>query len=151
VDNNLDICTITETWLSSCSERDRVTCGDMTPAGYTLLHAPRKTGRGGGVAVILKSTITTKIQKRASYTSFELMEILCTAKSACIRLVIVYRPPSDSKSTFLKEFRSYMDSLIGTTGMLLVTGDFNIHVDDQYNADGVNLNNLLYSMNLINM
>ena len=41
-----------------------------------------------------------------------------------------------------------MDSHVGTPGMLLVVGDFNIHVDDKANSDGLRLNDLLYSMNL---
>jgi tRNA A58 N-methylase Trm61 len=55
-DNKLDVCAISETWLND-GDVDAVSCDALKPAGYRLDHVPRSTGKGGGVAVVYKSTI----------------------------------------------------------------------------------------------
>ena len=146
-DHSLDICTITETWLSSCNEKEKVVCGELTPSGYTLLHTPREQGRGGGVAVVLKSSISTKAEK-TNFNSFESMAIMCKTSPSCTRLIVLYRPPSHSKAEFLDEFRDYMDTHVTTAGRLLVVGDFNLHMDDKKDNDAIRFKELLHSLNL---
>jgi len=51
VENDLDVCAISETWLSG-NDSDKIVCGDITPTGYSLKHMPRKGRRGGGVALL---------------------------------------------------------------------------------------------------
>ena len=147
IDHSLDICTITETWLSSCDEKEKVVCGELTPSGYTLLHTPREQGRGGGVAVVLKSSIVTKKEK-TNFNSFESMEVMCKTNPSCIRLIVIYRPPSLSKAEFLGEFRDYMDTHVTTPGRLLLVGDFNLHVDDKEDHEATRFAELLYCLNL---
>ena len=50
----IDILTMTETWLSSC---DTAAClDDISPPGFSLFHCPRLSGRGGGVAFLVRET-----------------------------------------------------------------------------------------------
>ena len=54
--------------------------------------------------------------------------------NACIRLVIVYRPPPSEqnglkKNYFFDEFNSLLECLAITSSKLLITGDFNFHVN----------------------
>ena len=51
-----------------------------------------------------------------------------------IRFCNIYRPPYSSThrctlTQFLKEFDSYMNSLVFKPGYLCLTGDFNIHIE----------------------
>ena len=46
VERKIDICAITETWLSA-TESDKIAIGNLTPPGYSVLHVPRSKGRGG--------------------------------------------------------------------------------------------------------
>ena len=119
----------------------------MTPTGFGLQHRPRTTGHGGGVAVLEKSSITTSVEEK-TFTSFESMEVTCRSSRGHLRLVVFYRPPSNSIPDFLDEFLGYMDSLINTTGRLLIVGDFNIHVDSSLDVYGDRLKTLLYSLHL---
>ncbi|ELT92853.1 hypothetical protein CAPTEDRAFT_190539 [Capitella teleta] len=50
LDNDLDLCVITETWLKG-DARDNTIVAELTPPGFKLVHRPRQ-GRGGGVAII---------------------------------------------------------------------------------------------------
>ena len=58
-----------------------------------------------------------------------------------MRLLIIYRPPYSeehcvSTSVFLTEFPEYLETLLLCKEHLLLTGDFNIHVDDPHDSDG---------------
>ena len=122
-------------------EKDAIIRGELTPNGYSLIDIPR-SGRtkGGGVAVILRSSLKVKQQKVTNKSSFEAIEVLITSKSDIIRLCVVYKPPVGSKtaqptSVFLDEFSDYIDEQSTTSGKLLVVGDFNFHVGDSKNND----------------
>ena len=67
-------------------------------------------GVGGGLVVVFKSAIITKKEEESE--PYKSLEILSKINSACIRLIMIYRPPSCSTATFLYEFGSYMDSLV---------------------------------------
>ena len=88
-EKGLDVCSISETWLGNSSKYD-IVCGELTPVGYKLVHVPRNTGRGGGVAVLYKTSMKCKKQKVDRYSSFELLELLLTTRCDSIRLCVVY-------------------------------------------------------------
>ena len=148
VEEGIDICAITETWLTGDEDTNRVTCGTLTPPGYAMIHAPRKSRRGGGVAIVHKNSLTVSKQSTITYNTFENMEVLLQTGSECVRLCVVYRPPSSSKPQFLEEFTKYLDELATMSGKLLVLGDFNIHMDNHADATAQDLRDLLYSFNL---
>ena len=86
--------------------------------------------------------------------SFEYCELLVQISSSRkIRVVIVYRPPFSKNhrvpmGTFLREFSSYMESIILSNDHLLILGDFNIHMDVSTDADTAKFVDLLESLGL---
>ena len=57
-----------------------------------------------------------------------------TLQSHVIKLVAVYRPPSSTalyvpSSLFFEEFSIYLESVVTSTELLLISGDFNFHLD----------------------
>lgn len=67
-----------------------------------------------------------------------------------IHLIVIYRPPYTDNhpvmtSVFLTEFAEFLESVILSTDPLLITGDFNIHVD---NLDTIKLLELFQSTGL---
>ena len=82
------------------------------------------------------------------YETFEYMEVLLQTKSECVRLCVVYRPPSSSKPQFLEDFSTYIDGLATMSGKLLVLGDFNIHIEKSTDEVAQKLRDLVYSFNL---
>ena len=152
VDNELDICAITETWLGK-EGGDELVCRELTPAGYSLEHVARSKGKGGGVAVIFKDSFATKTEKVSAYKSFELIELTLRTQKDCIRLGVVYRPPSGGKSgqpvsVFQKEFQDYINSHASSVGKLLVVGDFNLHMDRLSSHEAAQFKEVLFSLNL---
>ena len=86
----LDMMFLTETWLRP-GPADQRTIGNMCPPGYSVLHQPRSTGRGGGVGVIFRDTIKTNNDPvTRTYQSFEHMPIKVVASSFTYRFIIIY-------------------------------------------------------------
>ena len=138
-DQKIDILCLTETWLHPDSLP--ATINSLLPPSFNISHCPRPQGGGGGVGFIFNNKISAQNVTLPKYSSFEVQCLSFTARpptnvrSASITttpytLVNIYRPPSSSKATFLSEFTSLLEDLISTSSELILTGDFNLHVDD---------------------
>ena len=67
--------------------------------------------------------------------------------------VVIYRPPYSTNhrvtlNSFLREFSDYLETVLLSSAPLIITGDFNIHVDDVENHDVICFSDLLESFNL---
>ena len=74
--NDYDIVAVTETWLGGSSDKSCI--AELVPSGYKIKHVPR-CGRGGGVAVVYKTSLDIQILTSTNdkvFTTFEHME--CT-------------------------------------------------------------------------
>ena len=148
IDNNLDILALTETWFTS--SHDLSVIHSIVPDGYTVHHQPRPSGgRGGGVALIYRSSAKAKVNSHSNYSTFEHLDITLTHDSHALRLVSIYRPPSSSVPQFITEFANLVDNLNLSNGKLVVLGDFNIHVDRSDNRDSTAFRDMLEASNLI--
>ena len=149
VDNNIDSLALTETWLQPDNKDDHI-IGELT--GYSFYHSPRQT-RGGGVAILMKdgfdisrSTISTH-----QFQTFEFMDMQILSRSVCI--AIIYRPPLSSNRDcttdhFMVEFGSLLEQYVTDSSSLLITGDFNLHVDNSLDKSAQDFLALIDSFNL---
>ena len=69
-----------------------------------------------------------------AFKSFEFTDCMINYSTPGLRLVVVYRPPASqenelNETLFLEEFATFLEMLAGTNGPLLITGDFNFHLD----------------------
>ena len=67
VEKGLDLLALTETWLSGDITDDPVISA-LLPAGFSILHNPRKT-RGGGTAVVYRDSL--KLHQVKDITPYE--------------------------------------------------------------------------------
>ena len=154
MDNDIDIMAITETWLKG-HENCEFATHDICPSGYVFSHVPREFGSGGGVGIIFKHSLKIeKLTTTKSFKSFELMQLLLHKNSVTTHIVVIYRPPPSSTNgftvnLFFDEFSSLLELLVSSSGKLLITGDFNIHVNDTSAATALKFLDLLDSFNLI--
>ena len=151
LENNYDIFALTETWLHS--EGDDMIIADMKPPGFNFLHVPRQT-RGGGVGILYKSFLNvTLVQSNfCHFKSFEVLETFCQLYN--LRIIIIYRPPPSqannmSTADFLLEFGDYLQTINASSGKLIITGDFNLHLDNSSDGHVKSFNSLLSSTNII--
>lgn len=126
-DKSIDILALTETWLSPDTLPSVL--NSLTPKGYFILHQPRVQGRGGGIALIYRQSLNISKVDIPSFPSFEAFCLNLSLANFSCTILTVYRSPSHSKSTFLTEFSTLLESLISSPSELLITGDFNFHVD----------------------
>ena len=127
-DYNLDILTLSETWLSSDSPPSVL--NSLTPSTFSFLHSPRTNGLGGGLALIYRSSLKMSRIPIQTFSSFESLCVRFTTTSAfSFNFLTIYRPPASSKSIFNSEFATLLEDLATSPSELIITGDFNIHVD----------------------
>ncbi|CAB3993776.1 Hypothetical predicted protein [Paramuricea clavata] len=144
----------------SSSKNDKETLEDnnKTPPKKKRFSDRNADGRFGHFrnknAAALKESreIWAKVSA-AELRSFEYSEWNIKAVSRRIRRVVVYRIPySDihpiSTSIFFDGFANFLESAVLCTDQLLMTGDFNIHVDVTDDVDAVKLQELLESTGL---
>lgn len=127
-DNSLELLSLTETWLSP--DTPPSTLNGLTPPHFSIIHKPRPAGRGGGLALIYRSYLKLSEITFPSYTSFEALGVQFTVASKHFTLLTIYRPPSSSPATFLDELSVLLADFCSRPNELLISGDFNIHVDD---------------------
>ena len=150
-DCKADLFAITETWLTADDVTVRM---ELCPDGYKFIDHPRFGRRGGGTGLVYRSTLGINKVYAGEKASFEFSEWIVTSSPLRnLRLVIIYRPPySDdhrvSTNDFFSEFSNYLESILLSEEQLLITGDFNIHVDVVDNPDSLKLLDLLESVGL---
>jgi hypothetical protein len=79
---------------------------------------------------------------------FEFLAASLTTNSTCFTLLVIYRPPSHKPNQFIDEFASLLEFLVHSPGILLIVGDFNIHVDDKSCQLGQSFHSLIDSFDL---
>ena len=152
-DHKSDIVAITESWLSTEECNNRAVSRECADHDYELFHVPRPNRRGGGVALLIKNGLHVIKQKHSTRKSFEHIELLVTAISIHLRIVVIYRPPQSkqnhlTKSQFIDEFNEYLEGLAASSGRLLICGDFNINWLDTSDNICKKILNTLESYNL---
>ena len=150
VDNAYDIVGLTETWLSS--EGCESILGELTPDGYSIHHIPRLSGRGGGLALIYRSTLKLTPATDNTADTFENLEVLIKDEHKLIRFLLIYRPPPSARNKltipkFMEEFALLLDRQTLTPGELILLGDFNFHFENCNDPSTSQLLSILESRN----
>ena len=129
VDSDVDVLALTETWLRP-GNVDDIKIGTLRPIGYRFLHVPRPHGRGGGVGISFKETLNVNTSLTDIFDTFELMDVRLRNLQT-VRILVIYRPPNNTSfNQFLEEFSTLLENTIAeSSGRLLITGDFNLHMD----------------------
>ena len=143
----IDALLLTETWLKE--DTDQVTIGALTPPGYKLVHLPRIDKRGGGLAIIHKTSLQIKTVPPVPAATYEILRMTMHIGGRYLTVCVVYRPPHTSLAQFLNEFTDLLDQLTTSTNDLLIAGDFNIHLDSPGDLYAKKLLDILEMYNLV--
>ena len=126
--HKLDLLAITESWLT-LDNGDEI-LRTVFPPGYFYIQKPRTGRRGGGLVLIHRCTIKCHMANfDLSATTFEYLATFLSIHSSCFLLLVIYRPPSSNLNLFISEFSTFFELLAIAPGKLIISGDFNIHVD----------------------
>ncbi len=137
LDNKLDCFLLTETWLGTDAP---AVLTEASPPNFNFLFSTRGGRRGGGTASITNNALASNGVLFNSYSSFEHHAFVFS--SPLILCITVYRPPHHS-SSFISEFSEFLAIIHTSYNRILITGDFNLHVDDTSDAISREFLNLL--------
>ena len=136
---------------------------ESIPHGFTLINNPRPVSSsctssvvGGGTAFLIRDPFTLISSPDITFKSFEMSTVTLKLPHSKLSLFNIYRLPfSSAKSQDTASFSQFLDdsqTLISPTSTsahdFLITGNFNIHVDDLTDSNTLQFISLLELANL---
>nr|CAI5861793.1 unnamed protein product [Callosobruchus analis] len=123
ISNNLDIIGVSETWLSDDIPSDLLSIPDFN------VYRNDRQGRGGGVAVYVRSSIKCKVVDIETPTNaLECMIITFKVRHSSFCVGIFYRPPKENLLEAIQFLDNKLASLRSEYDELVLLGDFNVNV-----------------------
>jgi exonuclease III len=141
--HNVDIFALTETWISPNTTTSAELL-DSIPHGFHLVSTPRpvtssKTSNvDGGTAFLVREPLSLLSSPTFTFKSFEVSTVTLKLPRSKLTICNIYHPPptsavSRNKSTFsqfLEDFQCLVSTVTTLPHEFIITGDFNIHVDN---------------------
>ena len=148
IESPFHILALNETWLQQNDTPSFL--ASLLPPGFSLFSNPRQHGNGGGVAFLFQKFLNfTQLSiPGAPFQSLEVIAGTLDSGNKRICLINIYRPPSSSFPLFISEFQFILETFTSSANELIISGDFNIHVDNLTDNHTVQFNNLLASFDL---
>jgi len=157
VSHHPDLFCLTETWVKSSTTFTEL--AHCTPPNYTFLSTPRickgtsSKVVGGGTGFLIREPFTQLSTSTPQFSSFELSSVTLKLPQSKMSFFNIYRPPSSSSfskpfSLFLDEFNSFLSVAATTPHEFIITGDFNIHLDNPSDHVKTQFLSVLSSFNL---
>lgn len=102
------------------------------------------------MGLLFKSSISAKTRVlNQLFNSFECLDMTFVGRKSLRVIVPVYRPPDCIASNlFFEEFTNLLEEITPCPHKLLISGDFNIHIDDSSNGMAQQFIDLLSLVNL---
>ena len=147
LDYEADVVLISETWFKSKKNNVTSTIGAY---GYTIYHTIRKDRKketGGGVGIIVKKGLNSKMIKVKQFQTFEHCAVKIKTLDKWITYVSIYRLIYEDMDLFFKEITELLE-LFAVSENCIIAGDINIHCDSIDNLHTVQLNDLLEAFGL---
>ena len=100
IKNRIEACIVTGTWLSD-EDDIWISTSDFTKHNYNITVSGRQNRRGGGLALIYKTTQYLQVLKKGMARSFEYAIWKLNVQSTSITIIAVYHPPYSEKILLL--------------------------------------------------
>ena len=139
LEQQIDICLICETWLTSTNENK------LDIAGYNYVGKLRSNRKGGGVCVLVKENIVSREIPYIDIADLEYCAVEIKGDNGTLVVCSAYRPPNSNTKEFLKNYDSLIKRLQKIKSKGIVIGlDHNLdllkHSNHSQTQDFLNLN-----------
>lgn len=128
-ENDLDVLLMTETWFSPTTPIDDIR--SILPRSHDIIHQPRPEGRGGGVAIVYRKSLTcVPVYLGTQVRAFEFVGATVTPPCSLETFLIIsiYRQPKSPH--FLLELQNFFMTIHFTPYKnVIIGGDFNVWFD----------------------
>ena len=147
VQSHLDLWTLTETWIR---DDNTLTETQICPPRYKVVSIPQLGRTGGGIALIYQNNWQVKKDKTNSFQTIECTNFNLLLHSKPLHLTINYRPHGSNINTFTWELMDVIVVNINNKGILIITGDLNVHMKNPDSTDTSTFLDILHSLDLTN-
>ena len=123
IENDIDVCCVTETWLNDTMS-DALIC----PDDYVVHRQDRSTA-GGGVAVFTKKLIrSVAVELPVEYKHLEIVCVDLSFSTTDCRVICIYRKPGFSPAdvTYMIDCVKCLQRLCSTDKLTVIAGDCNL-------------------------
>ena len=140
---------LTESWHGSS---DNIVLRLAMPPGYCYVDLIRPHDPyHGGIVIYLRSYYKYSLIELPLSKTIEAVAIRLSFNSVHFILLALYRPGSASVSSlFFKEFTIILEHLSSLDSMLLIVGDFNVHVERVNDCHAISLSEVFSDFQLRN-
>ena len=153
IDSEIDRLAVTESWQSNSSD---VQVLRAAPPGYRFFDAPRPTAAGdvntvnhGGIVLYFRENLVAKrLDVAGNSSSFESLCVSFSTPSGAFTVAVIYRPPG-ACATFHQEFGVFLETLATYNSEIVITGDLNIHFENNSDPSTVQIQQLLGSCTFV--
>lgn len=137
-DLSVDVALVTETWLNeSCS----VTTACIKSYGYGIIHNFRSDRRGGGTAIIYKSSLSTSTVS-LGVDNIDTFGYTCMQLKCCsdvkVLVICLYRT-GPVVELFFTQLNDLLQAVSLRSDYVIICGDFNIHAEQPSSREVVKL------------
>ena len=141
INYNIDILVITETWLTD-KETDQAWLNSsfLNQHNFRSHHICRKDRKGGGILLLSRTNFKCKQVKKSKHPTFEGATWNIQIGNVSLMITGIYHPPPSTRNLttnamFIDQLSNYLLELLSDTSNHIITGDFNIHVNDPTYVD----------------
>ena len=153
VEHDLDLMLFTESWLKL---NDTAEIGQLENFGqYNFITQPRNQRKGGGIGCLYKSKLMVKkLESPIASKSFEHLVLSLEISGKHIIILLIYRPEPSAKnrytmSEFFNDFSQLLANYHCSNQELLITGDFNLHINKPNLPNVLRFNEILETFGLV--
>ena len=153
-EENIDLCVVTEMWLSNKIEDDTwVKCTVLNNDNLNLANVNRIGRKGGGIALVYCNHLKVRHLEDANWMSFEYAIWGLQHKGTKMTIIAIYRPPYSTMNQatiqyFFEEFTNWMATKSNEYSNIIVPGNFNIHINNDQGAHANRFKDIMEALGL---
>ena len=139
---------------TECSKKVSKSGGIIYKSSFCLNFFRQSQNRGCGTGILFRDSVNDSLVDGKENKSFEYSEWIVKVHDRSMRHIIVYRPPYSSlhpvpASVFFDEFSQFLENVVMCPKVLVISGDFNLHLDDLRDNDTKKFMDLLETSSLL--
>ena len=151
-DNKIDLCILTETWLTD-SDTDKVWISFTSLNNRSLrIDTSHRIGQqGGGLALIYSNMLNVPKIDEANNRSFQFAIWKVSCKEYIIIIIGMYHAPYSTvnqctSAMFLDEFTEWLPDQLAKYKNVVIMGDINFHINNVDDPDATTFKDTLYAL-----
>ena len=153
--NDINVALITETWTKDTQEDLALLNQSELCQGHYDISTHNRPGetRGGGIALIFHRNNNIKLLENGNTATLEYVIWRYTIRNKPIHIIRIYHPPPKGKHNtingmFIDDITELLINKLPQYQNSIILGDFNVHIEDQTNADRVVFNETMRGLGL---